>query len=112
MNVPSARAVAKSPIVTPIASAPGFSRSRATIALERSIPCTGTPRWASSTAMRPVPIPSSKRPPVARELDHEVDDWVDGLRLEHRGAGLVVPTGDVLSEIAVLAAHGAESTVA
>ena len=63
MNVPSAFALVKSPIVTPISSAPGFSRSRAAIAFESSIPCTGTPRCASGTAIRPVPIASSSARP-------------------------------------------------
>ena len=62
-NVPSTRVVAKSPIVAPIRSAPGFSRSFATIASERSIPCTRTPRSDSGSAIRPVPIPSSSAAP-------------------------------------------------
>ena len=66
MNDPSTVVVAKSPIVTPIASPPGFARSRSTIAFDSSIPCTGTPRCASGSATRPVPIPSSSaRPPPA-----------------------------------------------
>src|SRR5918993_9525 len=62
-NVPSTVAVAKSPIVTPIASALGFARSRATIASDRSIPWTETPRAASGSARRPVPMPSSSAAP-------------------------------------------------
>ena len=48
--------------------AAGFARSRSTIAVDRSIPWTGTPRPASGSAMRPVPIPSSsaRPPPRAR----------------------------------------------
>lgn len=65
-NVPSTRVVAKSPIVTPIASPPGLSRIRATIARDRSMPWTGTPRSARGSATRPVPTPSSSaRPPAA-----------------------------------------------
>jgi hypothetical protein len=62
-NVPCTRAVAKSPMVTPIASPPGLARSRATIARDMSMPCTGTPRRASGSAMRPVPMPSSRARP-------------------------------------------------
>ena len=62
-NVRSAFAVAKSPIVTSMPSAPGFARSRATIASERSIPWTVTPRAASGSAIRPVPMPSSSAAP-------------------------------------------------
>jgi hypothetical protein len=40
--------VAKSPIVTVMSDAPGLARSRATIASDRSIPCTATPRAASA----------------------------------------------------------------
>ena len=57
--------MAKSPIVMPISFAPGFALSLAVIARERSIPCTGTPRAASGTAIRPVPIPSSSARPLA-----------------------------------------------
>ena len=69
MKVPSTRAVAKSPMVTPILSPPGLARSRATIALDRSMPCTGTPRRASGSAIRPVPIlrcPGSPGPGIHR----------------------------------------------
>src|ERR687891_840790 len=45
--------VAKSPIVTPIRSPPGFARSRATIACDSSMLCTGTPTWLE-------PIPGSR----------------------------------------------------
>ena len=56
--------VVKSPIVTGIASPPGLARSRATIASDRSMPCTSTPRAASGSATRPVPMASSSaRPP-------------------------------------------------
>ncbi len=54
-------------MVTPMASPPGLARSRATMAFDRSMPCTGTPRAASGSAMRPVPMPSSSaRPSPAR----------------------------------------------
>ena len=62
-NVPFTDAVAKSPIVTPISSPPGFARNLATIAFDSSIPCTCTPRPASGSAIRPVPIPSSSACP-------------------------------------------------
>ena len=48
-----------SPIVTGIASPPGFARSCSTIASESSIPVTGTPFAASARPTRPVPIASS-----------------------------------------------------
>ena len=64
--MPSTRVVAKSPTVTPIASPPGLARSRATMARDMSMPCTSTPRRASGSAIRPVPMPSSSaRPPPA-----------------------------------------------
>ena len=63
MNVPPTLVVAKSPMVTPMSSAPGFARSSATMAGDRSIPCTRTPRWLSGIAMRPVPMPSSSAAP-------------------------------------------------
>ena len=62
-NVPSTVVVAKSPIVTPMSSPPGFARSLAAMAFDSSIPCTGTPRRASGSAIRPVPIPSSSAEP-------------------------------------------------
>ena len=42
----------------------GFARSLATIAFDKSIPCTGTPRCPSGSAIRPVPIPSSSARPL------------------------------------------------
>ena len=63
MNVPSTRVLAMSPIVTGMASPPGLARSCATIALESSRPCTGTPRAASGSAIRPVPIANSSAAP-------------------------------------------------
>lgn len=62
-NAPATVVVAKSPIVTPTASPPGFARSLAAIARDSSIPCTGTPRRASGSAIRPVPTPSSSARP-------------------------------------------------
>jgi uncharacterized protein (DUF302 family) len=55
-----------SPITTGIPSPPGFSRSRATIAGDASMPSTATPRAARGSATRPVPMASSStRPPPA-----------------------------------------------
>ena len=63
---PGARAVAMSPMTTGIAASSAFSRSRATIGADSSMPVTGTPRSASGTATRPVPMASSStRPPPA-----------------------------------------------
>jgi len=64
-NAPSTFVVAKSPIVTPISSAPGLAWSCATMAGDRSMPCTRTPRRLSGSAIRPVPIPSSSAAPPA-----------------------------------------------
>ncbi len=64
MNVPATLVVAKSPMVTPMSSAPGFTCSSATMAGDSSIPCTRTPRRLSGNAMRPVPMPSSSAAPV------------------------------------------------
>ena len=62
-NEPSAFAVAKSPMVTPMRSPPGLPRSFSAIAADESMPCTGTPRASSGSAMRPVPTPSSSARP-------------------------------------------------
>ena len=52
-----------SPIVTGISAPPGFARSCSTIAAESSRPCTSTPRAASGSAIRPVPIANSSARP-------------------------------------------------
>ena len=80
-NVPSTFVVAKSPIVTPIRSAPGLACSFATIASDRSMPCTRTPRSESGNAIRPVPMPSSSALAVPGEIGEEVDDWLDDGRI-------------------------------
>ena len=87
-----------SPIVTAISSPPGLSRSRATIARDRSIPATGTPRAASGRAIRPVPIAnSSADPPSANVASRStVAEIVRGGELL-RGA-LVVRRGDAFAE--------------
>ena len=100
--------VAKSPIVTPTSSPPGFARSRATIARDRSIPCTGDStlrEWERDPAR---PDPELERAPAPRQLREQVDGRVDDRRVEHllELAGLVVPRGDALVEVAVLAEHG------
>src|SRR4051812_40757962 len=46
-----------------IRSAPGFSRRRASMASELSMPATRTPRSASGSAIRPVPIANSTAAP-------------------------------------------------
>ena len=77
-----------------MSSPPGFARSFATIAFDRSIPCTCTPRRASGSAIRPVPIPNSSARPLAREIGEEVDGLVDDLGVELLADGLVVRRGD------------------
>src|SRR6476661_3667442 len=52
-----------SPIVTGSRSPPGLRRSSATMASEKSMPCTSTPRSASGSATRPVPMASSRAAP-------------------------------------------------
>ena len=52
-----------SPAIASIRSAPGFSRSSASIASELSMPATRTPRAASGSAIRPVPIANSSAAP-------------------------------------------------
>ncbi len=52
-----------SPIVTSIASAPGFFCSCATMSAESSMPATGTPRRLSGRPMRPVPMANSNARP-------------------------------------------------
>jgi hypothetical protein len=63
-NVPSTRVLAKSPMVTGIASPPGLARIRATMARDMSMPCTSTPRAASGSATRPVPTANSSVRPA------------------------------------------------
>ena len=64
--MPSTVVVAMSPMATGMAAPPGLARSRATMARDRSMPCTSTPRRVSGSAIRPVPMPnSSARPPPA-----------------------------------------------
>ena len=66
-------------------SPPGFARSLATIARDRSIPCTGTPRCASGSAIRPVPIPSSSARPLPASPARKSTTVDDG-RVEHSAA--------------------------
>jgi hypothetical protein len=61
---PGTRVVAMSPASASMPSAPGFSRRRASIASEVSIPATRTPRAASGSAMRPVPMANSSAAPA------------------------------------------------
>ena len=63
MNSPSTRVAAMSPTTASIRSAPAFSRRRASMAAELSIPATRTPRSASASAIRPVPMANSSAPP-------------------------------------------------
>ena len=66
MNVPGARAVAMSPTTTGMVVSSTLVRSWSIIGWDSSIPVTGTPRSASGTATRPVPMASSSaRPPPA-----------------------------------------------
>jgi hypothetical protein len=62
-KLPPTRVVAMSPIVTSIRCASSLARSRSTMAVEISIPDTGTPRAASGNATRPVPMASSSAAP-------------------------------------------------
>ena len=88
----------ESPIVTGIASPPGFARSCATIASESSMPLTRTPRAARGG--RPAPSRSRARAPVGRRRAlPAVDRRAEGLRREHRGGVLVVAWSDVRSEV-------------
>jgi hypothetical protein len=79
--------------------------ARSTHTLGR-MPWTATPRRASGSAMRPVPMPSSRaRPPPAspaRTLDNRVHD----VRFEHSRVRLIVRRRVTLSEVAVLIVHG------
>ena len=68
-----------------MSSPPGFSRSRAIIASDASMPCTRTPRSASGSAMRPVPMPSSRERPPLRQL---------GQKRDRRGRRLIDPRPD------------------
>ena len=92
-NVPSTLVVAKSPIVTPICSAPGLARSFATIASDRSIPCTRTPRRAQRERDPAGPDAEFERVPAACEIGQERDDGIDdvGIRLGTRTARRSAP---------------------
>ena len=96
-NSPSTRVVAKSPTAMSMSSLPGFARNSATMASELSIPATRTPRPASGSAIRPVPIPNSTAPPPG-ELGQQVDDRRHDRRVEHVRGALVIDRRDALSE--------------
>lgn len=63
MPGPAAVAVAMSPTVTGMVSSSTLVRSCSIIGRESSMPVTGTPRSASGTATRPVPIANSRTGP-------------------------------------------------
>ena len=93
-NVPSTGTSAKSPIVTGIASPPGFARSRSTMRSEASMPCdldpTGGERERDPTAADR----ELEHAPVAGQLGEELD--------RARGIELRVPlVVDVSDPVAV-----------
>ena len=98
-KVPSTVVVAKSPIVTPTSSPPGLARIRATIASDRSIPCTATPRRAERQRDATGADPELEGAPASRQVGEEVHGGVDHLGLEHLGGPGVVPCGDLLVEV-------------
>ncbi len=101
-KVPSTVVVAKSPMVTPMSSPPGFSRSRAAIAFDNSIPCTGTPRCASGSAIRPVPIPSSSACSLPASSDKKADRRIDHRWIEKLRGASSYPRGDTPVEVPIL----------
>ena len=103
MNVPSTVVVAKSPIATGMASPPGLARSLATIASERSIPCTGC-RAAERQRDAAGADAELERRAVAGQIGEEVDGRVDDRRVEHVGGRLVVALCNSLAE--VILGHG------
>jgi hypothetical protein len=94
--------VAKSPIVTPTSSPPGFARSLATIAFDSSIPCAPLGERQRDPAG---PDPELERASASGELDEEIHDRLDDLGREHVCRRLVVPRGDALVEVAVVGLH-------
>ena len=96
-----------SPIVTPIASPPGFASSRATIARDRSMPWTGTPRRASGSAIRPVPIAELERPASPASSARTSTTGSIACRREHLVVIVVVGRRDELVEVAVGAGESA-----
>ena len=96
---------------------PGWPRRRAwraagpTMARESSMPCTSTPRRASGSAIRPVPMASSSaRPPPASSARHP-GRRLYRARSEDPG-GAVVRRGDALAEVTVFILHCPDVTPA
>ena len=67
------------------------------------MPTTRTPRSASGSAIRPVPIANSSAAAVAGQLREHVHGGRDHVRVEHAARVLVVARGDALAEVALRA---------
>jgi hypothetical protein len=93
--VPSTLVVDMSPIVTGSSAPPGLARSCSTIAADSSMPVTGTPRAASGSPTRPVPIANSSAGAARRERLEPVEGGRERLGGEHCGAVVVVAGGDL-----------------
>ena len=68
------------------------------------MPCTGTPRRASGSAIRPVPMPSSRAGPSPASPASTSTAGSDHVRPEHLRL-MVVARRDRLAEVAVLIVH-------
>jgi len=68
-----------------MASAPGFARSRATMAGERSMPCTPTPPWLRGQGDAAGPDPELERAASAGKIGEEGHSRVHNGGLEHVG---------------------------
>jgi hypothetical protein len=91
--------VAKSPIVTPICSAPGFALQPRDHRLRQVDPVHAYAPLRERHCDSPGADAELERTPVASELDEEVDDRVDDGRVEHVGGRLVVPLCHTLAEV-------------
>src|SRR3954467_4737079 len=105
------RVFAISPATASMAAPPGFSRSRASIASELSMPTTGTPR-PRGVGARAGPPALGQRPrdpagadreleraPAGRELGEGLHRRPDDLRGVHAPGVVVIPRGDALAEV-------------
>ena len=101
--MPSTVVVAKSPIVTPICSAPGLACSCATIASERSIPCTRTTAPGERRRDPAGADAELERCALAGQVGEEGDDGVDDGRDGLVGVPLVEPFRYTLAEVVLQA---------
>lgn len=88
------------PIVTLTRCLLPLAWSRSAMAVDSSIPDTGTPRAASGNATLPLPTANSSAAPSPAKLGQQIDRRAERMRVEHRAGALVVARCDVGAEVA------------